>query len=50
MSEITTQSKNHNLDYIIDPRFRNINRLFAPSFKNGDNDAMRDYFDKYTCH
>ena len=27
-SEITTQPKNNNLDYLIDPPFRNINRLF----------------------
>ena len=26
-SEITTQTKNNNLDYLIDLRFRNINRL-----------------------
>ena len=26
-SEITTQTKNKNLDYLIDPTFRNINRL-----------------------
>ena len=35
-SEITTQEKNNNLGYLIDPTFRNINRLFALSFKNGD--------------
>ena len=28
-SEITTQTKNNNLDYLIDLRFRNINRLFV---------------------
>ena len=32
-SEITTQPKNNNLDYLIDSTFRNINRLFALSFK-----------------
>ena len=46
-SEITTQTKNNNLDYLIDPTFRNINRLFVISFKNGDNDPTRDSFDKY---
>ena len=35
------------LDYMIDPTFRKINRLFVVSFKNGDNDPTRDYFDKY---
>ena len=33
-SKITTQPKNNNLDYLIDPTFRNINRLFVLSFKN----------------
>ena len=31
ISEITTQPKNNNLDYLIDPKFRNINRLFVLS-------------------
>ena len=35
---------NH-LDYLIDPKFRNINRFFAISFKNGDDDPT--FFDKY---
>ena len=43
-SEITTQPKN-NLDYLIDSAFRNINRLFVLSFKNG-NDPTRDSFEK----
>ena len=37
-SEITTQPKNNNLNYLINPTFRNINRLFVLSFKNGNND------------
>ena len=41
-SEITTHPKNNNLDYMIDPTFRNINRLFVLSFKLG-----RHYFSKY---
>ena len=45
-SEITTQPKNYNLDYLIDPTFRNINRLFTLSFKNDDNDP-RYSLDKY---
>ena len=32
---------------MIDPTFRNINRLFAHSFKNGNDGPTRDYFDKY---
>ena len=46
-SEIATQTKNNNLDYLIDPTFRNINRLFVLSFKNGNDDPSRDVFDKY---
>ena len=46
-SEITTQSKNNNIDYLIDPTFRNINRLFVLSFKNGDDDPTRNSCDIY---
>ena len=43
--EITTQPKNNTLDFLIDQIFRNINRLFAFSFKNGD-DITRNSFDE----
>ena len=45
--EQTTQKKNNNLDYLIDPTFRNINRLFVFAFKNGNKDLRTDSFDKY---
>ena len=45
-SEITTQPKNNNLHYLIDPTFRNINRLLVLLFKNGDNYPTRNSFDK----
>ena len=45
-SETTKQRKTNNLDYLIDPSFRNINRLFALSFKNGNNDPTKDSFQK----
>ena len=32
-SEMTTQPNRNNLDYLIDPTFRNTNRLFVLSFK-----------------
>ena len=32
---------------MIDPTFKNINRLFALSFKNGAKGPTRDYFGKY---
>ena len=44
-SEITTQTENNNLDYLVDPTFRN--RLFVLSLKNGNNDPTRNSFDKY---
>ena len=43
-SEITTQPKNNNLDYLIDP---NINRLCILLFKNSNIDTTKDSFDKY---
>ena len=47
-SEITTQdkTKNNNLDYLIYPPFRNINRSFVLSFENGNDDATRNAFDE----
>ena len=33
-SEISNQTKNNNLNYLIDPTFTNVNRLFALSFEN----------------
>ena len=41
------KEKNDNLDYLIDPTFRNINRLSVISFKNGNNNSTRNFFDKY---
>ena len=46
-SEITTQPKNNNSDYLIDPTFRNIKSMFVLSFKNGDDDSIWNYFDEY---
>ena len=45
-SEITAQPKSNNLDYLIDPTFRNINRLL--SFKNGNGDPTWNSFGKYS--
>ena len=46
-SEITTQPKNNIWDYLTDPTFRNIKRLFLLSFKNCSNGPARDSFDKF---
>ena len=45
--EITTQPQKNNSNYLIDPTFRNINRLFVLSFKNEDDDPIRNSFDGY---
>ena len=47
ISEITRQPKKNNLDYLINPTFRYINRLFVFSFKTGSNDPTRNSFNKY---
>ena len=44
---ITTQPKTNNLDFLIDPKSRNNNRIFVLPFKNAGDDATRYYFDKY---
>ena len=36
MSQMSTQNKNNNLNYLIDPTFSNVNRLFVLSFENED--------------
>ena len=46
-SEVTTLPKNNNLDYLIDPTFINVNRLFVILLKNGNDEPTRDSFVKY---
>ena len=36
MSQMSNQNKNNNLNYLIDPSFSNVNRLFVLSFENED--------------
>ena len=36
MPQISNQNKNNNLNYLIDPTFSNVNRLFVLSFENED--------------
>ena len=43
-SEMSNQSKNNNSNYLIDPIFIKVNRLFVLSFENQDN---RISFSKY---
>ena len=35
-SEMSNQTKNNNLNYLIDPTFTNVNRLFVSTFENED--------------
>ena len=43
-SEMSNQTKNNNLNYLIDPTFANVNRLFVLSFENEED---RTSFSKY---
>ena len=45
-SEMSNQTAYNNLNYLIDPTFTNVNRLFVLSFKNEDED-VRTSFRKY---
>ena len=53
ISEITAQAKKKTknkktkLDYPIDPAFRDVNRLFVFSLRNGDDDPIKNSFDEY---
>ena len=41
---MTIQPKNNNLNYLIDPKFTNVNRLFALTFSRNNNTDNRDSF------
>ena len=45
--EITTQSRNNDLDHLVNLTFRNINRLFVLWFKNGNNHPTKNFFYEY---
>ena len=45
-SEMTNQTKNNNLNYLIDPTFNKINRLFVLSFQNEE--GKTSFSKKYT--
>ena len=49
-SEVATQTENKNLDYLIDPTFRNINRFFVLSFKHVDDDPKEYILLSVTCY
>ena len=44
-SEMSNQTKNNNLNYLIDPTFSNVNRLFALTFENeNDRTSFSEYY------
>ena len=48
-SQISVQSINNNLNYLIDPTFTNVNRLFVLSFKRiEENNVKKDYRDSFS--
>ena len=48
--EMTIQPKNNNLNYLIDPTFTNVNRLFVLPFQRiaGENNTTKDYRDSFS--
>ena len=49
-SEITTLTKNNNLDFMIDPTYRNTNRLSIPSLKLAIMTLQKIIFVSIKCH
>ena len=43
-SQMTIQPQNNNLNYLIDPTFANVNRLFVLSFTRDNRDSFSDYY------
>ena len=46
-SQMTIQPQNNNLNYLIDPTFTNVNRLFVLSFPNNNTDSRYSYSNYY---
>ena len=44
---MTIQPQNNNLNYLIDPTFTNVDRLFVLSFARDNADDKRDSFSYY---
>ena len=46
---MTIQNNNNNLNYLIDPKFTNVNRLFVLSFERiEENNVTKDYRDSFS--
>ena len=48
-SQMTIQPQNNNLNYLIDPTFTNVNRLFVLPFTRTDTRDYRNVFFKPLC-
>ena len=48
--QMTIQTQNNNLNYLIEPTFTNVNRLFALSFQRiaGENNTTKDHRDSFS--
>ena len=44
---MTVQSQNNNLNYLTDPTFTNVNRLFVLSFPRNNNTDSRYFYSNY---
>ena len=51
-SQMTIQPQNNNLNYLIDPTFTNVNRLFVLSFQRiaAENNTTKDHSDSFSHH
>ena len=49
-SQMTIQPQNNNLNYLIDPKFTNVKRLFVLLFQRiaGENNETKDYRDSFS--
>ena len=49
-SQMTIQLQNNNLNYLLDPTFINVNRLFVLPFQRiaGENNTTKDYRDSFS--
>ena len=48
-SQMSVQSNNNNLNYLIDPKFTNVNRLFVLSFERIEEDNIKqDYRNSFS--
>ena len=48
-SQVSIQNNNNDLNYLIDPKFTNVNRLFVLSFERiDDNNIKKDYRDSFS--